>query len=402
MEANRINERIETINTFVVNNKIESLINYHPNGKIIHHSEHNTNECHDIRCILMKKTRDIFDIIRLMNCKLTYIKSGTTGHTFRAIFCDDVYNINEFTRSYAIKIVPYPRQSKDSIKRPEYGDIYDIRRPENAELLMLHILSYFVHQEQTPHIVLPIMTFNTDIHKFVEVSQKSIKDEKRYNEFIEKYKKNKFNNQMSVLISEWANGGDLHEYIKKHYNTMTKKEWRVIFFQLLSTLAIIQTKYPNFRHNDLKLNNILIHKISKKSEWFRYDINDRTYIVPNIGIQIKIWDFDFACIPGLVDNHKVNAEWTTELNIIPEQNRYYDVHYFFNTMTQKGFFPDFYENKNVDKKVKEFVRRIVPMEFATSENNKNITNKGRLKIPTEYKTPESIIMSDKFFYPLRQ
>ena len=42
---------------------------------------------------------------------------------------------------------------------------------------------------------------------------------------------------------------------------MTTKYWRVIFFQIISVLAVIHKKYPNFRHNDLKANNILLQKI---------------------------------------------------------------------------------------------------------------------------------------------
>ena len=38
---------------------------------------------------------------------------------------------------YAVKVVAYPKKEK-------YCSIYDIRRPENAELKMLKALSYFV------------------------------------------------------------------------------------------------------------------------------------------------------------------------------------------------------------------------------------------------------------------
>ena len=112
-----------------------------------------------------------------------------------------------------------------------------------------------------------------------------------------------------------------------------------VYFSILSVLAIIQNKYPGFRHNDLKANNLLVHKvpISTTNNKFKYKINGQIYIVPCIGFQIKLWDFDFACIPGIVDNSKVDAEWTNRINIKPEQNRYYDVHYFFNTLTKKDF-----------------------------------------------------------------
>ena len=61
---------------------------------------------------------------------------------------------------FAVKIVGYP-------KRENYGMYDDVRRPENAELNMLKVLSYFVINNQTPHLVLPIGTFDTDIKPFL-------------------------------------------------------------------------------------------------------------------------------------------------------------------------------------------------------------------------------------------
>ena len=60
----------------------------------------------------------------------------------------------------------------------------------------------------------------------------------------------------------------------------------------------------------MKANNILIHKISKDTEFFRYKIRDKFYKVPNIGFILKIWDFDFSCIKDDIKNHKVNMNWT--------------------------------------------------------------------------------------------
>ena len=91
----------------------------------------------------------------------------------------------------------------------------------------------------------------------------------------------------------------------------------------MSVLAIIQAKYPNFRHNDLKANNLLVNKIgtTNMTSKFQYKINGQMYVVPNIGFQIKLWDFDFACIPGLIENSKVNADWTSKININPKVHR---------------------------------------------------------------------------------
>ena len=91
--------------------------------------------------------------------------------------------------------------------------------------------------------------------------------------------------------------------------------------------------------------------MSKNNNKVLYKINGQQYIVPCIGIQ-QLWDLDFASIPGVIDNSKVCAKWTSKINIEPEQNRYYDIHYFFNTLTKKGFFPEFWEGDIVLDKVK--------------------------------------------------
>ena len=94
--------------------------------------------------------------------KLVYVKSGSTGHTFRGF---NPENIND--PHFAVKIVGYP-------KRVNYGKYDDVRRPENAELNMLKVLSYFVVNKQTPHIVLPIGTFNTSIKPFLSLYKEGI------------------------------------------------------------------------------------------------------------------------------------------------------------------------------------------------------------------------------------
>jgi hypothetical protein len=121
--------------------------------------------------------------------------------------------------------------------------------------------------------------------------------------------------------------------------------------------------------------------------------------VPNIGFQIKLWDFDFACIPGVVNNSKVEAEWTNKINIKPEQNKYYDIHYFFSTLTRKGFFPEFYTEDEIPTKVKEFVKRVIPPEYEIGEC---VSERGRILVDDEYTTPDKLLKTDIFFKCLRK
>lgn len=383
---NLIPERIQHIKE-MVSGQIDAIVDFKNSTDSFEYPS-NTE---DIRELLPKKYIDFGKAITDLGGKLLYIKSGSTGHTFKGVHPPPN---NENKEPYAVKIVAYP-------KKENYGDMYNIKRPENTELLMIRLLSYFVINKQTPHIVLPITTFNTSIKPFLNLTKNNIVENKKFEQFVEKYDKGEYYQNVSILVSEWANGGDLLDYLRKNYKSLKLKEWRIIFFQILSVLAIIHGKYPSFRHNDMKANNILIHNIDINSgtKKYLYKINNVTYVVPNIGFQVKLWDFDFACIPNVVDNSKVDAEWTNKINICPEQNRYYDIHYFFNTLTRKGFLPEILTDSNVPDLVKEFIHRIVPEKFQTG---KLVSERGRILIKDEYLIPDDILKTDPFFKIMRK
>jgi len=348
-----------------------------------------SGDSQDTRVVLKKRILDFKNVITQIGGKLKYIKSGTTGHTFKGIALEGDNNFE-----YAVKVVAYPKKEK-------YGSINDIRRPENAELKMIKLLSYFIINRQTPHLVIPFGTFNTSIEHFVNLVKFDKIDEKneRYKDFVDRYYDGDFSSTVSVLISEWANKGDLLDFFRNNYTLFTPKHWKTLIFQILSVLAIIQHKYPSFRHNDMKANNILVQKISIKKDYYRYLVVGNKYKVPNIGYHIKLWDFDFACIPGIVDNIKVESKWTKKINVTPEQNRYYDIHYFFNTLIRKGFFPQILTDSNIPLELKQFIDRILPYKYRADPLF--VHDKGRILINDEYLTPEQILKNDPYFEEFR-
>jgi hypothetical protein len=339
--------------------------------------------------IINKRKLDFRTIIKKIGGSLDYVKSGSTGHTFKGVIKSE----NGEIFNYAVKVVAYPRKGR-------YGHYNNISRPENAELMMIRLLSMFVIRKETPHITLPIGTFNTQIDHFTNLIETGAikKDNKHYNEFLKRYKNKEYYNNVSILISEWANRGDFLEFIRRFYKQFTLMHWKVFFFQILSVLAVIQNKFPTFRHNDLKANNILVHRSARRGKWCRYPINNDTYYVPNIDYKIKLWDFDFACVPGIVNNSKVSAEWTNKINVSPVQNRYYDMHYFFNTFIRKGFFPQFLTEKCIPIEVKKFVNDIIPKKYRSGDE---IDKRGRILINDEYTTPNKTIQTHPFFREFR-
>ena len=378
-------DRWNQITKITGDNKLRPIIDINnTDTEYFLHPGGTTNKTRDTRQILDKKNYNFEEILGKINGKLIYVKSGSTGHTFRGESVIDNVPIQ-----YAVKVVAYQ-------KKEHYGKIYDIQRPENAEQKMIRLLSYFVVNNQTPHIVLPISTFYTKIDPFLKyIDDGTIdKNNKNYKRFIEKYDKGDYYKNVSLLISEWANRGDLLDFLKKNYKNLTLMQWKTLFFQIISVLAVIQSKFPSFRHNDMKANNILVHRIEMIRKNFKYTIEGETYVIPNIGYIIKLWDFDFACIPGEVDNAKVSAEWTDNINVKPVMNRYYDMHYFFNTLIRKGFLSEIIEDVSVPVEIKEFINRIVPPHYQTS---KNVSDRGRILINEEYTIPNEVLRIDPFF-----
>ena len=166
----------------------------------------------DSRTVLGKKTLNFYNIINRLNSKLIYIKSGAYGNTFKGIVTDD--DENE-VMSFAVKVVAFP-------KKDGYGSMYNVTRPENAEICMLKLLSYFVIKNQSPHLILPICTFNTSIKPFLKLQDEDFvpADNQKYADFVNNYNDGAYYETVSVVISEWANRGDLSMFLKKHYKKL--------------------------------------------------------------------------------------------------------------------------------------------------------------------------------------
>jgi hypothetical protein len=84
-------------------------------------------------------------------------------------------------------------------------------------------LSYFVINNYTPHIILPITTFYTDFNYINKLFKSCNISNDKYNKFMNDYKKSGYYNSISVLISEWADGGDLLDFFRKNYNSLKVK-----------------------------------------------------------------------------------------------------------------------------------------------------------------------------------
>ena len=111
---NQIPYRIEVIEGLTNDKLIDSMVDFKNEST----SSDVSSNCEDIRELIPKKYLDFSKAIKDLGGKLLYIKSGSTGHTFKGVYPPPN---KENKPNYAVKIVAYPRKEN-------YGDMFNVKR----------------------------------------------------------------------------------------------------------------------------------------------------------------------------------------------------------------------------------------------------------------------------------
>lgn len=116
-----------------------------------------------------------------------------------------------------------------------------------------------------------------------------------------------------VTFSEYCPGGDYDSWMDKVKPRLRDTDMAGMIHQILSALKKIQTKYPQFRHNDLHLKNILV---------------DDTTSSPRLVIS----DFGLARLTARGSNPVVNSNEFRSYGITSSTDIRYDSHLFLNAL----------------------------------------------------------------------
>lgn len=337
--------------------------------------------------INLKPNMNFSQVMQKANVSLKYITNDNTTYVFKA-----TSKINPNIQ-FMVKIFFYLSgdNGNNGAISPDH-----IGANTNIEIAMINLLGRLVRNKKTPHFMLPIGSFNSNTISFIDAQSRRYIDEK------------KFKNTMDVMMCEYSDT-TLLDYIL--VNKLSLNSWTALIFQFLFTLATVHNKFALFRHNSMSPNNILIKYINSSDGNYMYILNNSySFQIPNIGIQLRIWNFDLASVNG---NNRVDDIWKTDLNISTEPNRYYDMYYFFHMITNQTLFPQSY----LPIEIIEFVHRIIPKKYTI--NNSNIYNLlaknaidgkrrqqfrrgGDIVIDSEYTTPYEVITTDKLFDKYRR
>lgn len=128
---------------------------------------------------------------------------------------------------------------------------------------------------------------------------------------------------------------DLFTYIRDpRYPEFVDVELRVVIFQILYTLAVLQRAMHGFRHNDLHTKNILVKRDTIPPRVYAY--GGSSYTIGAMPFQVAITDFDFTNVSGAIQsNIGVAAIRNPELaqyNITSSANPSYDSYMFLVSM----------------------------------------------------------------------
>lgn len=323
------------------------------------------------------ETIDILDKL----ADVSEIGSGSYGKAYRVCTpteeCQQIDAFKYNTYAYSIKEIKFFDYAtyNTSIDNPD--------RYENTEIRMLQFLTSFVTQKATPHINLPIMSWICIPKPHLHQHLTEMDVPKRY------------------IVSELADYGDCLSFLALHFKKWYHRPiiWKVIFFQLLHTFAVIHKYFPNFLHNDFKPDNILVRSTTKIfmnkigsliandqyefKHYYQYDFNDVSYYIPDVGFQILLWDFDFASIAGHIENDKVMIMIDEGANLTMHKNRYYDIAMFFNLFIH-------YFGDNIPDEIYDWIQDyVINKDMATSDDERILEN-------IEYTTPEKLLETPLF------
>ncbi len=154
----------------------------------------------------------------------------------------------------------------------------------------------------------------------------------------------------------------------------TERIVKGIIVQILFTLLVIQNILPGFRHNDLKVDNILLDFTPRKQKLtLRY--KNYYWVLPVDIPIVKIADFDYASIPRLCKNPKVGTNHARSFGCSETPSHIYDLHLFLNSLYS-------YRN-SLSLGMIRWLRQQLPV--STRGNDNTAVKFGRLKNTEKWK-----------------
>jgi hypothetical protein len=318
------------------------------------------------------------------------VLSYITSTPFKHFFEGSITGKNDKEVKYIFKVIPYSKYSSPP------NDLFSPSRPENSEVIIHNLIFDLLKSKSLLNIMIPYISFITNIEPFIDPNIKDVvgEDGEKYMIFVNKYFENKFHDRAKILITE--HGYNFKLFLLKNKDLFTLTHWKTFIFQIILTLAVIQERFPSFKHNSLGFNNIYITKnndINNTNELNYFEFENQEFILMKNEYNFMINNFSLSTIDNFIVNTRTENVFIKEMGISHEQNRYYDLHFFLSNM----LYSCSQNSIDLPYEITEFIHRIIPHKYRP-----NIKKYNRMIIEEEIITPKEIIKNDPLFFNFRK
>jgi hypothetical protein len=161
--------------------------------------------------------------------------------------------------------------------------------PVQIKINMGWLSNFFITRDVSPHFVYMYNDFDCKkMHERLnaDVDPASVARYAQQNEMGKVYNNISFHEKFDTDLSKLLIEG-----------TMGELELKCVLFQVIYTLATLQHYVPDFRHNDLSCQNILVKRVEPRpGSAYAYELYDKTFYLPGKDATVfgAIYDFDLT------------------------------------------------------------------------------------------------------------
>jgi predicted Ser/Thr protein kinase len=175
--------------------------------------------------------------------------------------------------------------------------------------------------------------------------------------------------KVNILYMERLNGVSFNKWWQ---TKPTLEAIKSVIVQVVYNLYKIYEKYPGFRHNDLHGGNVVVSKDLKVP--FSYKIGNKTYTIPNGGVNAVMIDFGLSQFPRMTNPETSDGGYEyVGISRSDQTHALYDLHFFLYTIFAKVRSPQDRE----ERLIHNFIKNIIP-DHEFLEYNGLYTTHGRL------------------------
>ncbi|KAF6250475.1 hypothetical protein COO60DRAFT_1646863 [Scenedesmus sp. NREL 46B-D3] len=143
-----------------------------------------------------------------------------------------------------------------------------------------------IERDVCPHFV--YMYHQKDVKCFAALVKDQVKPERQRNNLSFRYNNVSFHEKFQTSL-------------RLRLRQLTDAQLAAAVFQVVYALAMMQHYLPDFRHNDLSLDNVLITTYAPTpGRHFHYKVGEASYWLPDVGVFLAVTDFDLAHAPVCV------------------------------------------------------------------------------------------------------